>query len=184
MSTEAAPALTFRVVLNQTDPVYVYSGEGDSCSRGMLQVINPYVHPASLFFAAETDAFRPSEGGGSLEEFKRAAENATTTTPSTDEPVGGQRILTIDVGKDGESFSPSDARDQSPGTIVQFHFHPKVTSTPSHPFRENVALSSAEQLSCPGFVRQAMPSQRQRLRKRLHTHRLVIGRSGLLRRAQ
>lgn len=41
VSAEAAEALTFRVILNQTDPVYVYSGEGDSCSKGMLQVINP-----------------------------------------------------------------------------------------------------------------------------------------------
>lgn len=127
MSSETASGLTFRIILNHTDPVYVYSGEGDSCSKGMLQVINPYVVPLASS-GEEANITRPTGGDGSLEEFKRAAENATTTTPNSNEPVGGQRILTVDVGKDGEGFSPNDARDQSAGTIVQFHFHPKVTS--------------------------------------------------------
>lgn len=59
------------------------------------------------------------------------AGNATTRVPG-DEPVGGQRVLKIDVGEDDEhGFSPSDARDQPAGTTVQFHFHPTV-STANH----------------------------------------------------
>ena len=55
------------------------------------------------------------------------AQNATTKTPETDKPVGGERVLTIEVGKGDEHFSPSDARGQVPGTILRFHFNPKVT---------------------------------------------------------
>ena len=56
------------------------------------------------------------------------AQNATTKTPETDKPVGGERVLTIEVGKGDEHFSPSDARGQVPGTILRFHFNPKVTN--------------------------------------------------------
>lgn len=45
--TEGTSPVTWRVVLNGTAPVYVYSGEGDSCRKGMLQVINPCVYLAS-----------------------------------------------------------------------------------------------------------------------------------------
>lgn len=136
VSAEAAESLTFRVILNETNPVYIYSGQGDSCSKGMLQIINPYAFSPQLI-RAETDPTRPSDGDGSLEEFKKAAENATTRTPGTDEPVGGRRILTIDVGNDGGHFSPSAARNQIPGTIVRFHFHPKVAPASSHAVRED-----------------------------------------------
>ena len=65
-----------------------------------------------------------------------AASNATTRRPDSDEPVGGQRVLTVDVGKD-DAFSPRDARGQIKGTILQFHFHPKVSQLPTFtPVRE------------------------------------------------
>ncbi|SPN98400.1 uncharacterized protein DNG_01445 [Cephalotrichum gorgonifer] len=122
---EVSP-VTWRVVVNETDPVYVYSGEGNSCRKGMVQIINP-----------------PSGGSGTLQAFKTAIGNATTTVPGRNEPVGGQRILKIDVGKDDQArFEPSDVRDQIPGTILQFHFYPQNYSVvqasyadPCHPLK-------------------------------------------------
>lgn len=76
-----------------------------------------------------TEGGRSSEDG--LEEFKKVAGNTTTRVPGN-EPVGGQRVLKIDVGKDDErTFSPSDVRDQPAGTTVQFHFH-RTVSTANH----------------------------------------------------
>ena len=73
-----------------------------------------------------TDGRRASEDA--LDEFKRVAGNATTKVPGN-EPVGGQRVLRVDVGKDDEHvFSPNEVRDQPAGTTIQFHFHPKVSS--------------------------------------------------------
>lgn len=128
----------------------------------------------------DTKSGRPSEGEGSLEDFKKAAGNATTTRPDMDEPVGGQRILTIDVGEDGDTFSPSDARDQIPKTILQFHFHPKVPLTTVTPFGPRTQVKSVEQLCRPGLLRKAVRAARRRLRERLHTHRLGICRSRFL----
>lgn len=76
-----------------------------------------------------TDCRRASEDA--LDEFKKVAGNATTRVPGN-EPVGGQRVLKINVGEGGEhGFSPSNVGGQPAGTTVQFHFHPTV-STANH----------------------------------------------------
>lgn len=72
-----------------------------------------------------TDCGRPPDHA--LDEFKKVAGNATTRVPGN-EPIGGQRVLKIDVGKGEHVFSPREVRDQPVGTTAQFHFHPKVST--------------------------------------------------------
>ncbi|CAI4214921.1 unnamed protein product [Parascedosporium putredinis] len=103
--------VTWRIVVNETEPIYLYSGYQDSCRQGMVQVINP-----------------PS-GDASLSDLKTSASSVENTASASNTPRGGQRILNIDVGRDSElSFSPSHVEDQLAGTIVQFRFYPQNNS--------------------------------------------------------
>jgi hypothetical protein len=73
---------------------------------------------------------KTSPSGDALKDLKTLASSvANNSSSETRLPFGGQRILNINVGADDKlTFSPSDAKDQLPGTIVQFYFFPKVNS--------------------------------------------------------
>jgi hypothetical protein len=63
-----------------------------------------------------------------MDAFKDTAAGASgSSSPEDGLPTGGERVLTINVGGDKPEFSPSNAGDQLPGTVVQFNFNPKVS---------------------------------------------------------
>jgi hypothetical protein len=74
---------------------------------------------------------RPATGN-TFEAYKsKAAEASTSTSPSDGLPVGGLRVVKVDVGLEGKlAFTPDDIIEP-PGTIVEFSFNPKVSGQSS-----------------------------------------------------
>ena len=75
---------------------------------------------------------RPSSGN-TLEAYRAAAKSAGTSgSPPGGLPVGGERVLHIDVGSGTNLvFSPNNVTELQ-GTTVQFSYNPKVSPASSH----------------------------------------------------
>ncbi|KAJ6445476.1 extracellular serine-rich protein [Purpureocillium lavendulum] len=100
---------TFTITVNDTKPVWVYCAQtnGNHCQSGMVHAIN-----------APTT-------GNTIDAYRDKAKNApTSTSPANGLPVGGTRVLHVDVGLNGLSFSPNNVTELV-GTVVQFGFNPK-----------------------------------------------------------
>ncbi|UNI19259.1 hypothetical protein JDV02_005455 [Purpureocillium takamizusanense] len=100
---------TFTITINDTKPVWVYCSQttGNHCQSGMVHAINA-----------------PTMGN-TLDAYKEKAKGApTSAAPANGLPVGGTRVLHVDVGLNGLTFTPNNVTEL-PGTVVEFNFNPK-----------------------------------------------------------
>lgn len=112
---------------------------------------------------------RPAEGN-TLDAYRSKAVNAPDSTAPADKlPVGGARVLHIDVGLDGKlAFTPSDVQEL-PRTIAKFSFNPKV-GLPLL-YQNRLRTNKPEPHRDSVFLWQAVPAAGERLQQRLHPHR-------------
>jgi hypothetical protein len=73
-------------------------------------------------------ALRPSSGN-TFEAYRTKASTAqTSTSPPDGLPVGGRRVLKVEVGPAGNLTFSSNNITELPRTVVQFSFNPKVST--------------------------------------------------------
>ncbi|OAQ91406.1 extracellular serine-rich protein [Purpureocillium lilacinum] len=100
---------TFTITVNDTKPVWVYCSQttGNHCQSGMVHAINAPIT------------------GNTFDAYKEKAKGApTSASPANGLPVGGTRVLHVEVGLNGLAFTPNNVTEL-PGTVVEFSFNPK-----------------------------------------------------------
>ncbi|KAH7318055.1 hypothetical protein B0I35DRAFT_478593 [Stachybotrys elegans] len=102
---------TFTVTVHDEEPVWLYCPQlnGGHCQKGMVHAINP-----------------PDSGDRNLHAYRERASSApNSTVPADGRPYGGERVVHVQVGVDGEFvFSPNEF-NATTGTFVEFAFNPK-----------------------------------------------------------
>ncbi|KAB5555028.1 hypothetical protein GE09DRAFT_1033114 [Coniochaeta sp. 2T2.1] len=121
LSPDVASPTTFTITVNDTKPIWIYCPQtnGDHCQKGMVHSINA---PSS---------------GNTFEAYKsKAATAPTSKSPADGLPVGGLRLLSVEVGAEGKlTFTPNNITELQ-GTVVRYNFNPKNHSVVQSSFND------------------------------------------------
>lgn len=120
-STDTPSPTTFTITVNDTKPIWIYCPQtnGDHCQKGMVHAIN--APPSGNTF----DAYK-----------SKAATAPTSKSPADGLPIGGLRLLMVDLALGGNlTFTPNNITEL-PRTVVQFNFNPKNHSVVQSSFQD------------------------------------------------
>ncbi|KAL8335711.1 hypothetical protein RB598_009751 [Gaeumannomyces tritici] len=147
-SPDVPSTTSFTITIKDKKPLWFYCAQGNHCQQGMVHSINA----------------PPAGPGNSHDEFKKKAKDVVATLsppggPPGGLPVGGERIVKVQVGGSNGSFTftPNDLIEPK-GTVVQFSFNPANHSVVQSSFEKPCSPLEGGGFSSGFIPTQARPS--------------------------